>query len=99
MERRTRWGRVVGWVVTALTAVAVAQQLRTPAAERTWHGHVGPVPYDFRPPTPERFRDAWWNPDDPRIFPPRDFGLGWAVNLGRVVRLLQRAAGGYSLRA
>lgn len=47
---------------------------------------AGVVPYDFRPPTLDRFRAAWWNPDDPRVFTPRDLGVGWAVNLGGLVR-------------
>jgi len=78
----------------ALVAAAVAQELRKPASERTWHGRLaGFVPYDFRPPTLERFKDAWWNPDDPRIFTDRVFGVGWAVNVGRVVRLTQERVG------
>jgi hypothetical protein len=77
-------------VGAALVAAAVAQELRKPSAERTWHGRLGGfIPYDFRPPTLERFREAWWNPDDPRIFTDRVFGVGWAVNLGRVVKLAQ----------
>jgi len=72
----------------ALVVAAVAQELRKPSSERTWHGRVaGFVPYDFRPPTIDRVRAAWWNPEDPRIFTDRVFGVGWAVNLGRVAKL------------
>jgi Family of unknown function (DUF5808) len=79
--------KIVG---AALVAAAVAQELRKPSSERTWHGRLaGFIPYDFRPPTVQRLRDAWWNPDDPRIFTDRVFGVGWAVNLGRVVKLTQ----------
>ena len=64
-------------------------ELRKPPAARTWHGPaLGVVPYDLRPPTPARVRGRWWNPDDPRLFTPQVFGLGWAVNLGRLARLL-----------
>jgi Family of unknown function (DUF5808) len=78
----------------ALVAAAVAQELRKPSSERTWHGRlVGFIPYDFRPPTLERFRDAWWSPDDPRILTDRVFGVGWAVNVGRVVRLTRERVG------
>lgn len=69
-------------------ALAVYDQMKRPAIDRSWHGSVGPVPYDFRPPNPQRFIDAWWNPEDSRLFTPRDFGIGWAVNLHRAYRLL-----------
>jgi uncharacterized membrane protein len=32
--------------------------------------------------------NAWWNPDDPRLFTERDFGIGWAINLHRVYKLV-----------
>jgi Family of unknown function (DUF5808) len=89
--RGKRIAKVVG---AALVATAVAQELRKPSSERTWHGHLaGFIPYDFRPPTLERFREAWWNPDDPRIFTDRVFGVGWAVNLGRVAKLTRQRVG------
>jgi hypothetical protein len=63
-----------------------------PESERTWHGKVmGIVPYDFRPPTWSRIRRAYWNPDDPRLFTDRVFGVGWAVNLYRAKVLLERS--------
>lgn len=69
-------------------AIAVYEQLSRPAVDRTWHGRaLGLVPYDFRPPTPGRFMDAWWNPDDPRLFTERDFGIGWAINLNRLYHI------------
>ncbi len=72
----------------ALVVGAVAAELRKPAGERTWHGRlVGFVPYDLRPPTVARVKAAWWSPDNPRIVTDRAFGVGWAVNLGRLVRL------------
>jgi uncharacterized membrane protein len=39
----------------------------------------------------ERFKAAWWNPSDPRIFTDRVFGVGWSVNLGRVVKMTREA--------
>ena len=71
-----------------ISAAAVYDQLRRPAPERTWHGDVLGVPYDFRLPNPRRFMDAWWNPDDPHLFTPRDFGVGWAVNFHHLYKLL-----------
>jgi hypothetical protein len=83
--RGKRAAKLIG---AALVAAAVAQELRKPSSERTWHGRLaGFIPYDFRPPTVERFKDAWWNPDEPRILTDRVFGVGWSVNLGRVVKM------------
>ena len=42
------------------------------------------VPIDLSPPTAERVAHTWWNPRDERIFVPRVFGLGWALNMGAV---------------
>jgi hypothetical protein len=71
-----------------VAAIALIDQLGRPEAERTWHGTVAGIPYDFRPPTVERIKNAWWNPDDPRLFTPREFGVGWAVNLARLYELI-----------
>jgi hypothetical protein len=38
------------------------------------------LPYDWRPPTAERARSRLWNPDDPRLFPPKTFGWGQTIN-------------------
>jgi hypothetical protein len=77
-------------VVAALVAAAVAQELRKPSSERTWHGRLaGLIPYDFRPPTVQRLKDSWWSPDNPRIFTDRVFGVGWSVNLGRVAKMMR----------
>lgn len=65
----------------AVVAAAVVRELRKPSAERTWHGQLGAVPYDFRRPTLARLREAWWNPRSNQLFTPRDFGVGWALNL------------------
>lgn len=81
--------RLLSMAAMAVFAIAVVKELRAPEGERTWHGQVGVVPYDLRPPTLGRLREAWWNPDDPRLFTPRAFGVGWAVNLARVRALLQ----------
>lgn len=71
-------------VLLVLGVVAVVQELRQPADERTWHGTVaGFVPYDFRKPTADRFRETYWNPDG-SLVSPKVFGVGWAPNLGAV---------------
>lgn len=86
----TRARKLARAVSIALLVAAVATELRKPSGERSWHGRVaGFVPYDLRPPTLARVRAAWWSPDEPRIFTDRVFGVGWALNLGRLVRLIR----------
>lgn len=68
-----------------LTGVALAQELRKPSEQRTWHGVVaGFVPYDFRMPTVERARERLWDPEG-EVVQPQVFGVGWTLNLGRLV--------------
>ena len=75
-------------VLVAIGVFAVVQELRTPANERTWHGKVaGFVPYDFRKPTMERFREAYWNDAGP-VLSPRAFGVGWVPNFGAMRRVV-----------
>jgi hypothetical protein len=86
--RRVR--RTIRLVALALVVAAVASELAKPEAERTWQGRVfGLVPYDFRPPTWERIRGAYWNPESDRLFSDRVFGVGWALNLHRAKVLLE----------
>jgi hypothetical protein len=74
--------RLFRLAVIGLVVAAVATELAKPEQERTWHGKVGGVvPYDFRPPTWERIRSAYWNPDSDALLSDRVFGVGWAVNL------------------
>ncbi|HEY49545.1 MAG TPA: hypothetical protein G4O13_05825 [Dehalococcoidia bacterium] len=74
----------------ALVAAAIYQELRKPPEERAWHGKLADlIPYDFRPPKIERFRERLWNPDDPRIFTEHVFGVGWAVNFYTLLERLQ----------
>jgi hypothetical protein len=82
--------RLIRLAAVALVVGAVATELAKPEAERTWHGRVvGVVPYDFRPPTWERIRTAYWNPDSDLLFSDRVFGVGWAINLHKAKTLLQ----------
>lgn len=77
--------------MAALGAVAAAVyvELRKPPAERTWHGRLlGVIPYDFRIPTLESLRAAYWNPRSPRIFTDRPLGVGWAINIPTALRRL-----------
>lgn len=83
--RRAGLRRLVSLVSMLLLVAAVVRELRLPAGERTWQGRVVGVPYDLRPPTPTRLRQAFWNPEDPRLLTPRPMGVGWAVNVARLV--------------
>lgn len=75
-------------VLLVIGVIAVVQEMRKPAEERTWQGRVGDlVPYDFRKPTLERFRETYWNPDGP-ILPGKAWGVGWALNIGAVKKLI-----------
>ena len=58
--------------------------------ERRPDGSFVEVPYDFRFPTLRRLRERWWNPEDTRLFTPQVFGVGWSVNLHRLVAVLSR---------
>ena len=83
-------GGLLRLLAIGFTIAAIVRELRLPAAQRTWHGLVaGVVPYDFRPPTVARARERLWSPDTPGIVVPTVFGVGWTVNLGRVVALVR----------
>ena len=72
---------LIGAVAITITLAAILQELEKPKEERHWHGKVGFIPYDFRLPTMERFKETFWNADDSRILTSQVFGIGWAINL------------------
>jgi hypothetical protein len=91
-KKKSSLNRVISLVSIGLTTAAVVKELRLPAEERTWHGTVaGFVPYDLRVPTVDRLMERLWAPDNPHIFVPHVFGVGWTVNAGRVVALARDA--------
>jgi hypothetical protein len=77
-----------GATVAEVSALAATVGEAGPEAdEPSWSPFSG-LPIDLTPPTAERIAHTWWNPTDERLFVPRVFGLGWALNLGAVaVRL------------
>ena len=82
------WGTLVA---------AIYQELKKPPEARTWHGKVGgTVPYDFRVPTLEKFREAYWDPDSDRVFSERVIGVGWAVNIPVAARKLSEIVSQYA---
>ena len=86
-QRIRTWSRWLGLGVgVTLFGLAVLTEVAKPAAERTWQGSIaGRLPYDLRPPTLARVRERLWNPADRRILVPTVFGVGWTVNLGRLL--------------
>jgi len=75
--------------VLAAVAGALYVELRKPPEERTWNGKLlGVVPYDFRWPTLEGLRQAYWNPHSPKLITARPLGVGWAVNIPTLLRRL-----------
>ena len=69
----------------ALTVGAAVYAFRTGQPTGRFIG----VPYDFRVPTVDRLRERLWNEGDERIFTPMVFGVGWSINLFRVVEKFQ----------
>jgi hypothetical protein len=81
-----RPARLLRIVTVALLGWAIVSELRKPKPDRAWHGTIARVlPYDLRPPTLARVRERWWNPDDDRVFTPHVFGVGWSINLSRLL--------------
>ena len=75
-------------IVPALFAVAtVVYAYKTKQSHGTFLG----VPFDFRMPTWRRFKQSFWNPEDPRVFTPRPFGVGWGVNIPQLKKRIDAA--------
>lgn len=86
--------RTLAWM--ALVA-AIYQELRRPPEERTWHGRVaGVIPYDFRVPTVEKFREAYWAPESEQVFSDKVVGVGWAVNIPTAARKISEIVSQYA---
>jgi hypothetical protein len=90
-KKNQGFGRIV---LFCLLAWAVITELRKPKEERTWQGKLaGFIPYELRPPTLERVRETYWDPNDEHVLKPPVWGVGWALNVGRVVELIRRKGG------
>lgn len=86
--------RTLAWM--ALVG-AIYQELKKPPEARTWHGKVaGAIPYDFRVPTIDRIREAYWDPDSDRILSEKVIGVGWAVNIPTAARRLSELVRQYA---
>jgi uncharacterized membrane protein len=71
--------------MTAFTVATIVYAFKTKQPS----GRLLKVPYDFRFPTLQRVRERFWNPEDPRIFTPNVFGVGWSLNAYQLVRWLR----------
>jgi uncharacterized membrane protein len=71
--------RIKRIVVLAIVGLAVASRVK---GER---GTILGIPFDWRRPTTARAKHRLWNPDEPRLFVPRVFGLGWDINFARLL--------------
>jgi hypothetical protein len=86
--------RLIKVATVALLLGAIREEMNKPEDQRTGQGLVGGVvPYDFRPPTFERIRSSLWSPDDERLITPHPWGVGWTLNLGRLLRVLRGLKG------
>ena len=54
--------------------------------ERTGHGRVFGIPYDFRRPTLAKLQRTFWDPGNPALFTPHAFGVGYSINFARLLR-------------
>lgn len=92
MKERSRLSNILTIASLGAAVLAIRQELSKQPSEREWNGKVGFIPYDFRFPTPSRIRERYWNPDDDRVLVPQLFGVGWTINVGRLVRVLRSKA-------
>jgi hypothetical protein len=86
-----RLDRVAGAVAGVLLVSAIATELRKPPHERTGHGRVFGMPYDFRRPTLAKLQRTFWDPDNDALFTPHAFGVGYSVNFARLVAPRRRS--------
>lgn len=89
-RRRRGDGGPLRILAIGFTVAAIIKELRLPSEERTWHGSVANfVPYDFRIPTLARVRERMWAPGSRELLTPAIFGVGWTLNLGRLITLIR----------
>jgi len=82
--------KIIRLITLAVAVAAVVKELRTPPEEREWNGVLGFVPYDFRVPTFARVKERMWDPENSHLINPRVFGVGWTLNVGRLVELVRQ---------
>ena len=48
------------------------------------------LPYNWKPLQRDEVGKGLADPDDPRIFPPKNYGWGYGLNLAAIARLFKR---------
>jgi uncharacterized protein DUF5808 len=48
------------------------------------------LPYNFSRPTRDQLGKGVWDPDERRIFTPKNYGWGYGVNFAALLRRLRR---------
>lgn len=48
------------------------------------------IPYNWSRPKPGELGKGLWDPDDPRVFPPKNYGWGYGLNVAALARLFKR---------
>lgn len=87
-DKRSGVANVWRLLLAIVGIIALVQELRKPAEERTWHGKVADfVPYDFRMPNVDRMRETYWNPEGP-LLSSKVWGVGWSPNFGALKKLI-----------
>jgi len=89
MSNREWLLNLVEAAVVTVAVAAVCKELEKPKEERHWHGKLGIIPYDFRVPTLERLKEAYWNTESNQVISDTVMGIGWAVNFYAILEKMR----------
>lgn len=95
MSKREWLLNLVEATAVTIAVAAVCQELEKPKEERHWHGKLGIIPYDFRFPTIERLKRAYWNTESDQIISDTVLGIGWAVNFFAILEKMRLVSESY----
>jgi hypothetical protein len=78
-------------VIAGISAAAISQEMRKPPEQRTWKGHIGAIPYNFRFDEWQGIAQEYWNPASEHLLTEHVIGVGWGVNFAALTRRAQDA--------
>lgn len=81
-------GFVLG-VIAGISAAAISQELKKDPEHRTWKGHIGGIPYNFRVNDWQALAKEYWNPESDQILSEKGIGIGWSINFAALTRRAQ----------